>query len=65
MDPVKRSYRTEAPFVVSVMSGNILSTHWNSASAIEAAKCNGIRVIHGRQNGYWKPILVYVKGVKQ
>ena len=65
MDPVKRSYRTEAPFVVSNLSGTVQSYHWHSGSAIEAAKVKGVRVIHGRQGGYWRPVLVFVKGVKQ
>lgn len=62
---VKCSYGTEAPFVVSRLSGRNLSQHWESSAAIAAAKLGGVRVVHGRDKGHWLPILVYNKGVRQ
>lgn len=59
------NYATEAPFVVSLPSGKVKSYHWCSTSAIKAAKEEGSRIVHGRHRGVWKPILHYIKGVRQ
>jgi hypothetical protein len=62
---VTMSFRTKAPFVVTTLGGEIKSYHWHERSAIEAAKESGERLVHERYRGIWKPILHYIKGVKQ
>ena len=59
------NFKTEAPFVVSTLGGKPKSYHWCSKSAIKAAKLEGERLVHGRHRGVWRPLLHYIKGVRQ
>jgi hypothetical protein len=62
---VVRNFATEAPYVVTQLGGGICSSHYIPKAAIVRAKsANGFRVIHGRHQGVWKPLLAYFKGVR-